>query len=249
MATPEQITDFQRDGLLIIRAKDVWSDEELQAILKSTREVCEWPETPGKWMKYFETSTKDGSRILNRVENFLDYHDGFKCLEKLTSIATTLVGEEMILYKEKINFKLPGGDGFKPHQDHAAGWWRYDQTYHLSALVAIDHATLENGCLQVVRGEHKNGLLGPEYEEIPEEHVNRFTWEPVICEPGDVVYFDSYVPHKSEPNNSDKQRNALYLTYAKKAEGDYRERYYADKRISFPPDIERDPSKEYKYKI
>lgn len=41
----------------------------------------------------------------------------------------------------------------------------------------------------------------------------------------------------------------LYVTYAKASEGDLRARYYSDKRASFPPDIERDPSKKYEYKI
>jgi hypothetical protein len=46
-----------------------------------------------------------------------------------------------------------------------------------------------------------------------------------------------------------RPRRVLYVTYAKASEGDFRTRYYADKRASFPPDIERDPSKKYEYKI
>jgi len=164
-------------------------------------------------------------------------------------MATELVREDMILYKEKINFKLPGGEGFKPHQDHAAGWWRYDQTYHLNVLVAIDEATRENGCLELVKGQHNKGLLGPEYKEIPEELVASFEWHAYPCKPGDVVFFDSFVPHRSDPNPTKTSRRALYITYSKKTEGDYRARYYADKRISFPPDCERDPNQKYEYKI
>ena len=43
--------------------------------------------------------------------------------------------------------------------------------------------------------------------------------------------------------------SVLYVTYAKASEGDLRERYYSDKRASFPPDCERDPNKKYEYKI
>ena len=63
------------------------------------------------------------------------------------------------------------------------------------------------------------------------------------------MFFDSYVPHRSGPNMTDVPRRVLYTTYNKLAEGDTWERYYADKRKAFPPDCEREPDKEYKYKI
>jgi len=50
-------------------------------------------------------------------------------------------------------------------------------------------------------------------------------------------------------NETDKPRKILYVTYAKESEGDFRERYYRDKRASFPPDIEREEGKVYQYKI
>ncbi|HIE20180.1 MAG TPA: phytanoyl-CoA dioxygenase family protein, partial [Rhodospirillales bacterium] len=53
-----------------------------------------------------------------------------------------------MLFKEKVNFKMPGGGGFKPHQDSQAGWDKYADFY-VSALVSIDEATVKNGCLQL----------------------------------------------------------------------------------------------------
>ena len=247
--TAEQVEQFQNDGFLYLPASAVWQEGEFEKISQSCLEVQELPETPGKWMKYFEKSKIDGSRILNRVENFLDYHDGFAALKKLDDMTSELVKEKVVLYKEKINFKLPGGDGFKPHQDHAAGWWRYGQTFHINALVAIDEATRENGCLELVKGEHKSGLHCDEYKEIPEEKVNQWTWHAYPCKPGDVVFFDSFVPHRSDPNPTAHARRAMYLTWGKASEGDWRNTYYADKRISYPPDCERDPTKSYEYKI
>ncbi len=58
-----------------------------------------------------------------------------------------LLDEKAVLFKEKINFKMPGGDGFKPHQDSQAGWWNYG-SYYISVLVCTDEATdrSERGC-------------------------------------------------------------------------------------------------------
>jgi len=252
--TAEQLAEYDRDGFLLIKAKDVWTPSELKLILASAEMMDNWPDQAGKWMKYYEKDRKnpDGKKILCRIENFTQYNPGLDYIlngDKILNLASDLFNEQAILYKEKINYKLPGGDGFAPHQDVAAGWWMYGQTLHLSCLISIDPATVQNGCLEVVRGQHLDGMMCEDWKGIPEETVQKLKWETVPTEPGDVLFFDSYVPHRSEPNNTDKPRRVLYSTYAKAAEGDYRNRYYADKRLSFPPDIERDPSKVYEYKI
>ena len=254
--TAEQLDGWKRDGFLVIKASEFWAApvvDALERIRAATDEMDAWPETPGKWMKYFETSKKDGSRILQRIEYFMEHQADMGALfnndSRLCDVAAQLFGEPAVLYKEKVNFKHPGGSGFSPHQDHAAGWWMHGHTLHISALVGVDTHTDENGRLEVVAGKHTQGLLGDEFKEVPQTLVDEFAWIPLDIALGDVVLFDSYVPHRSGPNKTDKPRAALYLTYNKKSEGDARERYYADKRKSFPPDCERDPGKTYEYKI
>jgi len=252
--TQEQIEAFDRDGFVLIPAAQAWTADELKLILSSVDLMADWPDKPGKYMKYYEPNRKDpkGEKILCRIENFTQYNPGmdFVCNgTKLLDMNSDLLGEDSILYKEKINYKLPGGDGFAPHQDVAAGWWMYGQSIHISCLVSIDPASIENGCLEVVRGRHTDGMLCGDWKGIPDETVASMKWEYIPTQPGDVLFFDSYVPHRSAPNNTDKSRRVLYATYAKKSDGDFRARYYADKRASFPPDCERDPNKKYEYKI
>jgi ectoine hydroxylase-related dioxygenase (phytanoyl-CoA dioxygenase family) len=66
---------------------------------------------------------------------------------------------------------------------------------------------------------------------------------------GDVVFFDSYTPHASAPNLTTERRRVLYITYNRRSAGDHRVQYYADKRKSFPPDIERDPTRTYTFRV
>jgi len=251
--TEEQLKSWERDGFLLIRAADLWqSDEDVKKLVKWTNELSSWPESAGKWMMYYANSLKDNSRILHRVENFFGFHEGFGKTfdsEGFLEFVSQLFGEQSCLYKEKINFKLPGGEGFAPHQDHAAGWWLYGHKLHISVLVTIDEATKENGCLEVVAGKHKQGLLGGQYEGIPQTLVDDFNWLPCETKPGDVIFFDSFVPHRSAPNMSDSSRRVLYVTYNRAAEGDFRNQYYADKRKSYPPDCEREEGVVYQYKI
>ena len=127
----------------------------------------------------------------------------------------------------------------------------YGHTAFISVLVAVDAQSATNGQLEVVAQEHTKGLLGPMEQAIPVELVEKMEWIGLDLQPGDVVLFGAYTPHRSGPNMSDSSRRALYLTYNKlgDGQGEVRQRYYADNRASFPPDCERDPSKTYVYKI
>ena len=62
-------------------------------------------------------------------------------------------------------------------------------------------------------------------------------------------FFDSYTPHRSGPNLTDKPRRVLYVTYNRLSEGEHRATYYADKRRSYPPDCEREPGKTYVFRV
>ena len=64
-------------------------------------------------------------------------------------------------------------------------------------------------------------------------------------EPGDVLFFDSYLPHRSAQNHSHVPRRALYVTYNRLSEGDRRADYFADKRQNFPPECEREKGVDY----
>ena len=153
-----------------------------------------------------------------------------------------------MLFKDKINFKLPGGDGFKEHQDVQAGWDDY-ASLHITAMVAIDETNAENGSVEMIPGMHKQGLLGKMWAPLTDADTANASYQPVHCQPGDAVFFDSYAPHRSLPNRTDKARRVLYITFNAASEGDHRAKYYADKRKNYPPDIERDPNRNYAFKV
>jgi ectoine hydroxylase-related dioxygenase (phytanoyl-CoA dioxygenase family) len=245
----DQVEQFRRDGFLVVRG--MYSADEVADISAWTDEVASYPEVPGKYMMYFEKSKSDGSRILCRVENFVPYHEGFSKLitaRRMQQAVSELFGEEAVLFKDKINFKLPGGDGFKEHQDVQAGWDEFAEL-HITAMIAIDETNEANGSLEMIAGMHKQGVLGDMWAPLTDEDTGHVDYVPVHCQPGDAVFFDSYAPHRSQPNHTDQARRVLYITYNKKSEGDSREKYYADKRRNYPPDIERDPDKDYAFKV
>ncbi len=245
----DELAAYRRDGFIVVRG--LFDAAAMRGIAQWTDEVQGWPETPGKWMKYFDESLKHpGERVLNRVENFCPYHAGFDALVggALKGRIAELLGEPAVLFKEKINFKLPGGGGFEAHQDIQAGWDKYGSLY-VTALVSVDQATVENGCLEVSAGHHQDGMIGESWRPLSGDELDGVEFIPLESEPGDAVFFDSFTPHRSAPNMTDSPRRVLYITYNRASEGNHRAQYYADKRNSYPPDVERDPNKTYIFRV
>ncbi|NNE36992.1 MAG: phytanoyl-CoA dioxygenase family protein [Gammaproteobacteria bacterium] len=245
--TNEQINFFTDNGYLVVPG--FYTGDELTDLKKWTDEVLNYPEIPGKHMMYFEESLQDsGKRILCRMENIEPFHEGFSEVfqrGKLRDAVSDLFAEEAVLYKDKINFKLAGGDGFKAHQDVQAGWGKY-ASIHITAMVSIDDTTLENGCLEMAGGHHHSGVIGDIWKPLNEDELE---YVPVETRGGDAVFFDSYAPHRSKPNLTSEPRRILYVTYNKLSEGDSRQQYYDDKRKSYPPDCEREPDREYVFRV
>ena len=249
MLSKQQIEQFHVDGFLLVR--EMYSPEEMKEISQWTDEVAGSPEKPGHYMMYFEASKQDGSRIISRIEDFVSFHKGFAELitrKRMQEAVSELFDEQAVLFKDKINFKLPGGDGFKEHQDVQAGWDDY-ANLHITAMIAIDETNAENGSVEMIPGMHKQGLLGKMWAPLTDSDTANASYEPVHCKPGDAVFFGSYAPHRSLPNNTDHARRVLYITFNGASEGDHRTQYYADKRISYPPDVERNPDKDYSFKV
>jgi hypothetical protein len=191
-------------------------------------EVADWAEAGGPGLHHWEQT--DAGPALARSEDLVPHHPGLAALIRgpLLEQAAALLGEAAVLFKEKVNFKHPGGAGFAPHQDATA--YRFAER-HVSCMVPLDPASAASGCLDVVSGGHRDGVLPHEAGRIEPALVAAMTWEPAPVEPGDLLWFDSYVPHRSGPNTTARPRRALYLTYNAAAAGDHRDAYYADKAL------------------
>jgi hypothetical protein len=111
--TAEQLQSFQEHGYLLVRG--FFNPEETKLLQQWAQEVHDLPQTPGvPWMPYEEVNGQ-GERVLCRTENFANSHSGFDSFlrgQRATSVLQQLAGEEMLLFKEKINYKLAGSGMF-----------------------------------------------------------------------------------------------------------------------------------------
>lgn len=100
-------------------------------------------------------------------------------------------------------------------------------------MVPLDPATIASGCLHVAPGFAAGRLPTDARGRIEASVAATLAWRAVELVPGDLLLFDSYTPHHSDTNTTDRARRALYLTYNAASRGDHRDRYYADKRAEF----------------
>lgn len=155
-------------------------------------------------------------RKLTRFVGFDPRLDVFGEDVKMLNILTQIMGESPKLFANQAMLKPPGIGREKPwHQDHAYFNLPLD-TCIVSAWVALDQATPENGCMRVIPGSHLDG---------PVVHFNRRDWQ--ICdtdiarnrviavplEPGGVLLWHGRLHHGTPANLSEKRRRALQLHY------------------------------------
>lgn len=132
-----------------------------------------------------------------------------------------ILGPDLDCFQSQFIFKNPGVIGQPWHQD--SYYFRFDRQPQVGVWVALTRATLENGCLWVLPGSHK----GPIREHVPDRRpaANRAYTEivseddsarvPALMEPGDVLFFHSYLMHMSTDNVADERRAAMVYHYAR----------------------------------
>jgi hypothetical protein len=236
---------WARNGYLWLEGMLALSD--VADLLRWTAEIEARPDTPGKWMRYYERDA-EGTKVLARVENYLPFHEGLNallCSGRIGAVLEELLGEPAVVFKDKINMKAAGGAGFTAHQD-APAYVDFGVPFHVTVMVPVDAFTADNGCLELAREATQSSFLpqNPDGTLCADAEM-RFAWVPVLAAPGDVIVFDSYVPHRSGPNRSGGPRRAYYLTYNRRSDGDRRAAYYTRKRELFPQECERKPGVDY----
>jgi 2-aminoethylphosphonate dioxygenase len=203
--------------------KSVLTKTEAEALAGWSDSIESWPVGSHIWGQYAE---QIGDRVaVCRTENVSACHSGIAVLVDglLREIAIGALGEPATAFKEKVNYKHPGGAGFRPHQDRRA----YPSVARvLSILVAIDECTTESGCLWLADGVDAL-LAADDRGVVRSDVVDSLRWDPVELTACDVVLLDGLAPHLSEDNRSPGRRRVLVANYAPTAEGSSRDRYYA----------------------
>ncbi|MCH2171632.1 phytanoyl-CoA dioxygenase family protein [Myxococcota bacterium] len=169
---------------------------------------------------------QQGSGTIRVVEPFHHLDAAFNTMiddPRIVVPIRSLVGTERVaLFTDKINLKRPHqGSAFRWHQD--SPYWSHFCS-HLDQLpnvmLAMDDASIANGCFRVIRGSHRHGALpgqegrgrlGPLFTDPA--YVDLDQQVPLEMPLGSLAFFSPHTVHGSQPNDSGLPRRAIVLTY------------------------------------
>ena len=149
--------------------------------------------------------------------NPLIWHNAH-CGQPVLDIARYFLGDDILLKYDSCFLKPARSGSATPwHQDN--GLWRDGDIEPFNFWMALDPATIENGCLQMIPGSYKTEIVhhvlyedsvhGELPQERVEEMIDTYGVEHIELEPGGVVVWHSSAWHYSPPNTSDKGRIAI----------------------------------------
>jgi phytanoyl-CoA hydroxylase len=166
-------------------------------------------------------SAEQRQDAVRKVWFFVNHEARLKAIShhaKVLAAVRKLMGDrEPEMFQDMCLVKPPRLGREKPwHQDHA--YFDYPLgTPVVGSWIALDAATIENGCMQLLPGRHREG---------PIVHFQRRDWQ--ICDnvilgtrsvaaplpPGGMLFFDGLLPHGTPHNASANRRRALQFHYA-----------------------------------
>jgi ectoine hydroxylase len=211
------VAEYHDRGYFI--ARKLFSEEEIDLLHRAAKEDHELDK------RSFGRADGEGGTI--RLSLWNHPGDGiygmFARSERMVRSAEKILGGEVYHYHSKMIMKDPKvGGAWTWHQDY--GYWYQNGVLTpqlTSVMIAVDRATKENGCLQVIEGSHHCGRIdhvlsgdqaGADRDRV-EEVLQRMPLVYVEMEPGDAVFFHSNTLHRSDQNRSDHPRWAMICCY------------------------------------
>jgi hypothetical protein len=218
-------TDYARDGFLIV--EDALDPELLELARAETTAICRGERGVFEGVSPAPADEDDQS-VLRRHLCIHFPHKvstamlGLARLPQLVDPLTRVIGPNVKLMQSMLFIKSTGRPGQAWHQDESHIPTR-DRS--LTAVwIALDNATVDNGCLWVIPGSHARSVLYPTREQDDArfdctDEAYGFAYReqdavPVELAAGSALVFDGYLLHRSLPNNgASGMRRALVNHY------------------------------------
>ena len=229
-ASPERVREsYAENGYYIL--PDALTAEEVEELRAETTAICKGergdvdgfePNVPGE----------DEDDVLRR---YLCIHFPHKISEvmlgylghrHIAEVLTQVIGPNVKCMQSMLFIKATGKPGQAWHQDEFFIPTR-DRTL-TGAWIALDDATIENGCLWVIPGSHKRGIIWPQHDHddprfdcAGEAYGFPYSDEdsnPVEVKAGALVFFNGYLLHRSFPNRAQSGYRRVLVNHYMSAE-------------------------------
>lgn len=211
IVTPERRERFEQEGLFVLEA--FFTEEEIDAVTARIDAHA---------LRHEEALRARGAQGISRAGEisftaFLAENDpalaAFCKHPKMVALTTELIGPDVRLYWNQSVYKQPETPREFPwHQDN--GYTPVEPDQYYTCWLALTDATIENGCIWVLPGSHRQGPVP--HEDSPIGKVGYRGPDPGVPVPlkrGSMAVFSSLLLHRSGPNLSRGPRKAYVMQY------------------------------------
>ncbi|MBC20291.1 MAG: phytanoyl-CoA dioxygenase family protein [Planctomycetaceae bacterium] len=214
---PDQVDQYRATGYLLLQSH--FTQDEID-LLRSTAQTDEQLHSHA-----FQKLDGRGNPIRLSVWN----HPGdnlygvFSRCDRVVGVAEQILEDEPYHYHSKMILKDSQAEGaWEWHQDY--GYWYHNGLLEprlTSCFIAIDAATRENGCLQVIPSSHKMGRLDHQQtgqqaaveQDRMDAILKLYSPREILMQSGDVLFFHPNLLHRSNSNRSTQPRWAMICCY------------------------------------
>jgi ectoine hydroxylase len=225
-----RLDEYQRNGFVLEKA--MFHAEEIDLLRRAAKEDRQLDQHS------FGRGDGEGGTVRLSLWN----HPGdtlygmFARCETIVNSAERLLEGEVYHYHSKMIMKdAKVGGAWAWHQDYGY-WYQNGVLFPLlcSASIAVDPATRENGCLQVLKGSHHMGRIdhvltgdqaGADLDRVAEAQ-KRLETIYIEMAPGDVLFFHANLLHRSDQNKSDNPRWSMICCYNAARNDPYKEAHH-----------------------
>lgn len=228
--TDQDVAAYYEHGYVL--SPGMFSAEEIELLRRAAKEDSQLDQHA------YEKADGEGGQVRLSLWN----HPGegiygmiARC-ERMVHSAEKILQGEVYHYHSKMIMKEPKvGGAWTWHQDYGY-WYQNGVLFPLltSVFIAVDRATIENGCLQVIPGSHNMGRVdhaisgeqaGANLERV-EELLKRTDRVHCEMEPGDALFFHCNLLHRSDRNTSDNPRWSMICCYNAARNNPYKDSHH-----------------------
>ena len=222
--TDEQIASYQRDGFLVQRGflSPAERDELLAGVSEAVERLGRYKLAGGELQERWKEGDTFYDRVFVQRLNLWKINDTVKkymLAPELGRMLCRLEGIDGIrIWHDQTLQKQPWANPTAWHSDNPK--WSYSSSHAISIWIALDPATLQNGCMYYLPGSHRIGTwddvaisqeMGLFFERFPQfRDVMPVAGE---MEPGDAGFHNGLLAHGAGPNMTPSWRRAMTAGY------------------------------------
>ena len=228
---PQQRTQFAQQGYLIVRRLisrtelleldrmvNVLLDGELKPVIPYAGWLPDdfytfWePQAQGR----VELARRQRVRLMSNMFHHPPYFRAFGGHPAICDVIGSLFQDGVQMFSDTV-FMKPAHHGIEAalHQDTA--FWPKLEPNAINFWLAVDAATVENGCLHLIPETHAHDLRHHDHPTqghlLHDHEVDLSRQIACECASGDAIFFDSGLVHRSYPNRSGHSRRAYAAVY------------------------------------